>query len=120
VPIQQQRRLEQVLGSLEIGQNPAVLEDNIKRVINIYNDIIFGSKNERLRLLDAGDLTGAQFDQIQGMYHDLSFDERGNPIERAGPEVGSGEGGPRVGEVIDGFRFNGGEPGDQSNWSAVE
>jgi hypothetical protein len=42
VPFQQQQRLEQMLGSLQIDQDPHVLQDNIKRFINTYNDIIHG------------------------------------------------------------------------------
>src|SRR5699024_1935840 len=54
VPIQQQKRLEQVLGSLNIDQPPAVLEANIKRVINIYTDIIYGDPTERARAVERG------------------------------------------------------------------
>jgi len=52
IPVQQQRYLMQLLGSLEIEQKPKVLADNMKRIYNIYNDIIHGEGNgpERYRL----------------------------------------------------------------------
>ena len=77
VPIQQQRRLEQVLGSLEINQPPSVLEANIKRVMNIYTDIIYGSPQERQRAVEQGRMTPEQSAEIESFYYELPFDERG-------------------------------------------
>jgi len=45
VPFQQQQRLEQLLGSLEITQKEDVLLDNIRRVSNMYLDIVHGPGN---------------------------------------------------------------------------
>lgn len=42
VPFQQQQRLEQMLGSLSLNQPKQVVEENIKRIMNLYNDIIHG------------------------------------------------------------------------------
>jgi hypothetical protein len=42
VPFQQQQRLEQLLGSLDLNQPEEMLLDNIKRVSNLYQDIIHG------------------------------------------------------------------------------
>lgn len=81
VPIQQQKRLEQVLGSLNIDQPPAVLEANIKRVINIYTDIIYGDPTERARAVERGLLSPDINAEIEGYYYELPFDERGRPIE---------------------------------------
>src|SRR5699024_11036765 len=71
----------QVLGSLNIDQPPAVLEANIKRVINIYTDIIYGDPTERARAVERGLLSPAINAEIVGYYYELPFDERGRPIE---------------------------------------
>ena len=82
VPIQQQARLEQVLGSLDLGQSPEIIEDNMKRVMNIYTDIMFGDEGERAVAVEEGRMTQEEADRISGMYYDLSFDDRGAPINR--------------------------------------
>lgn len=84
VPIQQQQRLEQVLGSLNINQPPAVLEANIKRVMNIYTDIIYGDPAERAQAVERGTMTPDQSAEIDSYYYELPFDERGRPIDQAG------------------------------------
>jgi hypothetical protein len=83
VPIQQQTRLEQVLGSLNINQPPEVLAANIQRVMNIYTDIIYGSAVERARAVEDGRMTPEQSAQIDTFYFDLPFDERGRPVSVA-------------------------------------
>lgn len=82
VPIQQQQRLEQVLGSLNINQPPSVLEDNIKRVMNIYTDIVYGDPAERAAAVAAGRMTPQQSAEIDGYYYELSFDHRGKTKEQ--------------------------------------
>lgn len=82
VPIQQQQRLEQVLGSLNINQPPSVLEDNIKRVMNIYTDIVYGDPVERAAAVAAGRMTPQQSAEIDGYYYELSFDHRGDTIDQ--------------------------------------
>jgi len=82
VPIQQQQRLEQVLGSLNINQPPAVLEANIKRVMNIYTDIIYGDAAERAEAIEQGRMTPEQSAEIDSYYYDLPFDERGRTIDQ--------------------------------------
>lgn len=77
VPIQQQMRLEKVLGSLMIDQPVPVLEANMKRVMNIYTDIIYGSSQERARAVEEGKLSLGENNQIEGFYFELPFDERG-------------------------------------------
>src|SRR5699024_10275942 len=69
VPIQQQKRLEQVLGYINIDQPPAVLEANIKRVINIYTDIIYGDPTERARAVERGLLSPDINAEIEGYYY---------------------------------------------------
>jgi hypothetical protein len=88
VPIQQQKRLEQVLGSLNVNQRPTQLEANIKRVINIYTDIIHGSAEERAAAVEAGRMTPEESAEIDSLYFDLPFDARGRPTNRAQPTAG--------------------------------
>jgi hypothetical protein len=71
VPFQQQRRLEQLLGSLDITQPAPVLADNLKRVSNIYNDIVHGEGQGPQRF-------------------ELSFDNQGRRIEANEPSRRSG------------------------------
>jgi hypothetical protein len=86
VPIQQQQRLEQVLGSLDLTQRKEVVEDNIKRVMNIYMDIIHGSPDQVMEKLRDGEITKAESD-IFAFRHKLSFDELGKPISTQKPGV---------------------------------
>jgi hypothetical protein len=81
VPIQQQKRLEQVLGSLKLSQKKEVVEANLKRVMNIYMDIVYGTTDEIEKLvgkeLPNGEiLTRQKADQLIQRY-DLPFDIRG-------------------------------------------
>lgn len=85
VPIQQQQRLEQVLGSLDLTQRKEVVEDNIKRVINIYMDIIHGSPDQVEQAYQSGEITKAERD-IFAFRHRLSFDELGRPIKSQSPK----------------------------------
>lgn len=62
IPVQQQKFLMQLLGSLEVSQQPENLLDNMKRIYNIYNDLIHGEGKGPARF-------------------DLSFDEQGFPVE---------------------------------------
>jgi hypothetical protein len=85
VPIQQQQRLEQVLGSLDLTQRKEVVEDNIKRVINIYMDIIHGSPVQVEEAYQNGEITKAQRD-VFAFRHRLSFDELGKPLPKTSPK----------------------------------
>ncbi len=66
IPVQQQKFLMQLLGSLDVVQKPAVLLDNMRRIYNIYNDLIhgFGSGPDRF---------------------DLTFDDQGFSTEKPTP-----------------------------------
>lgn len=80
VPIQQQKRLEQVLGSLDITQRPEIVQDNLKRVINIYMDIVYGEPDQIQQLIDEGEidpLVGQRLMERQP----LSFDDFGHPVK---------------------------------------
>jgi hypothetical protein len=61
IPVQQQKRLEQMLGSLDPQAPDHVLENNIKRAMNIYMDIIHGEAQGPNRF-------------------DLNFDNLGRPL----------------------------------------
>jgi hypothetical protein len=92
VPIQQQKRLEQVLGSLSLGQSPETIEANLKRVINIYIDIVYGSPAERAEAVRSGKMDQTTSDQIDAYYHSLPFDPLGRPVQAPAPEkIGVGE-----------------------------
>jgi hypothetical protein len=95
VPIQQQKRLEQVLGSLDLTQRREIVEDNVKRVINIYMDIIHGSKQQVEDSFNRGEITEEQR-KIYGFRHNLSFDELGRPLPKGKKRsLGDIFGGPR-------------------------
>jgi hypothetical protein len=89
VPIQQQQRLEQVLGSLRLDQEITDLEANIQRVNNIYMDIIYGSSEERARLVDQGELSQEENAIIESAYYDLPFDRFGRPVGQQEPDTGA-------------------------------
>jgi len=72
VPVQQQKRLEQVLGSLDVGQRTEVVEDNLKRVINIYMDIVYGTPDEIQKLVDKGEISEAEATPLMKR-NELSF-----------------------------------------------
>jgi len=76
VPVQQQKRLEQVLGSLDIEQRPEIIEDNLKRIINIYKDISYGTPDEIMNLLKQGEITSEIAEGAKDRY-ELSFDDFG-------------------------------------------
>jgi hypothetical protein len=58
-----------------------VVEDNMKRVINIYMDIIHGSPQAINKRFEDGLITQDQKD-VYSFRHRLSFDELGNPLPR--------------------------------------
>jgi hypothetical protein len=106
VPIQQQTRLEQVLGSLNINQPPNVLASNIQRVMNIYTDIIYGSPAERDRAVREGRMTPEQSAEIDTFYFQLPFDERGRPIGGAQPVPEQPAPAPAAGAIPQSFLTN--------------
>jgi hypothetical protein len=77
VPIQQQQRLEQVLGSFKIGQDRPVIEENLKYLNNAYMDIMYGSESERAEAVQSGRMTPQQNAEIQANYFDLNWNEFG-------------------------------------------
>lgn len=77
VPFQQQQRLEQVLGAMEIGMPELAMEENTKYLQNAYMDITFGSEEERASLVQRGLMTAEENAEIQGHYHDLDWNKFG-------------------------------------------
>jgi hypothetical protein len=110
VPIQQQQRLEQVLGSLDITQAPHIVEDNIKRVINIYMDLIHGSPEEVADLVRKGNISTARAQEVMRR-HELSFDEFGHKRSKNSA--------PPVGTVEGGYLYLGGDPSKEENWKEI-
>lgn len=98
VPIQQQQRLEQVLGSLRLDQDPGDLDANLKRVMNIYTDVVYGSPLERRQAVTEGRLSPQENAEIEGMYYELPFDERGRPRQSAPPAQTQGQPGAAPGD----------------------
>jgi hypothetical protein len=82
VPIQQQQRLEQVLGSFDIAQSPEVIAENFNQINNIYLDIMFGSMDERAQLVESGQLDPRQNEAINQQYRQTAFDEFGRRREQ--------------------------------------
>ena len=82
VPIQQQQRLEAVYGNMSLAQPRNVLEDNIKRVDNIYRDLIHGTPDQIQELVSKGQISQQEAAPLMER-HQLSFDERGRPLGQA-------------------------------------
>jgi len=87
----QLKQLQSVLGGLDVRGRPEMLQDNLKRVHNIYMDIIHGTPEQiaaiaRERGLPPADVAPLMF------RHQLSFDEYGNPVGDAGRTGRSGRG----------------------------
>jgi hypothetical protein len=77
VPIQQQKRLEQVLGSFDIALPRTVTEENLKYLNNAYMDIMYGSEEERQFAIQEGKLSSEENDRIQQNYYNLNWNEFG-------------------------------------------
>lgn len=74
------QNLQATIGNLSTSQRKEQLLENLRRVQQIYENIIHGTPEERAALAAGGGI------------------------------------GPQPGEVVDGYRFLGGDPGDPSNW----
>jgi hypothetical protein len=84
VPFQQQVRLEQLLGSLDIRQPKDVLEANMKRISNMYMDLIHGTPEEIRANASRLGLTDADVKKLAHRF-DLPFDELGRPRQQQPP-----------------------------------
>jgi hypothetical protein len=94
VPVQQQLRLEQVLGALDVTMPRPVMEENLKYLHNAYLDIAFGTREERERLMRTGQWSEQDNQWVERNYHDLNWDNFGN---YSNPE---GSGGDLVGAKL--------------------
>ncbi len=97
VPFQQQKRLEQVLGNIHVGQPPPVMEANAQRIQNIYFDIMYGSADERAWAVELGDITQEESDQVETLYFDLPFDAQGRPKDKS---AATPDGEAKEGDVV--------------------
>lgn len=97
------RMLQATLGNLEQSQSEEQFVFNMKRLKNIYLDIIHGPGN--------------------GPPREVLGDEQGQPgaapTASAAPAQPQG-GAPAPGTVQMGYRFNGGDPADAKNWTPVQ
>ena len=83
-------KMEQLLGSLDVTQDRDMLIDNVKRVQNLWMDMVHGDPNQiqaRVGQAQAGysALTQQRADELM-QRQTLSFDEMGRKIEQPIPE----------------------------------
>jgi hypothetical protein len=81
IPVQQQKMLEETLGSFDVGQPVEVLRENLRQLNNIYLDIMFGTRGEREQLLASGQIDPERFQAIERNYEVTDFDEFGRRKE---------------------------------------
>lgn len=95
VTIGELERLESVYGNLSLGQSPEALEANLKRIDNIFADVVYGTPEQIQAQVEAGAISpeaGARLSQR----HDLPFNERGRPVETPQQSQGAAPQGPTV------------------------
>lgn len=84
---QEVTRLQQTLGSLDVTQPAPIVRDNIKRIINIYRDTVYGTPEQIRQLRDQGFIDPKRARELSQRY-ELSFDEFGKPIKKGAPRRG--------------------------------
>lgn len=97
VPVQQQIKLESLLGSLDpTTMRPEDFRNNASRAINIYLDLVVGNRQERASLVEQNILSEADNAKIEDMYKVLPFGVNGEPFATSNPPPGfEAEGGTR-------------------------
>jgi hypothetical protein len=75
--------LQGLLGSLKVTGDRKILEDNLKRISNIYLDTIHGTPEQIRRIGPQRGLTPEQIEMLSER-QELSFDERGRRTGAAG------------------------------------
>lgn len=86
--------LQSVAGKLDQSGNPQVLKDNLNRYYNALMDAIHGPGQGPDR-------------------RPVSFDQ--NTQSNSSPKADAL---PKPGDIVDGYRFKGGDPSDRNNWEA--
>jgi hypothetical protein len=91
--------LQGLLGSLKVEGRRELLEDNLKRVFNLYMDQIHGTP-EQIRALAATAGLSPEVVEVLTFRHQLSFDELGRPVrtQRGGQQSGGGR--PGLNEIF--------------------
>lgn len=86
----QLKQLQSVLGRMDVRGRPEMLEDNVKRVHNIYMDIVHGTPEQIRKIAELREIPLEEVEPL--MYrHPLSFDEFGNPIEPRETQAPTGQ-----------------------------
>lgn len=89
VPVQQQEKLESLLGSLDnTTMRPEDFKINAERAVNIYLDLVMGNAQERASLVERGILDPEANREIENMYKPLPFGRNGElfPVENPPPD----------------------------------
>jgi hypothetical protein len=81
IPVQQQRFLMQLRGTLTPNLPADILSENIKRVVNMSRDIIHGTPEQIGAMLESGLITPERAQELSFRYP-LSFDEFGLPPQQ--------------------------------------
>ncbi len=84
IPVQQQRRLEQMMGSLDMTQRKSTVIANLKRIQNLYHDLIYGTPEQNAQLL-ADKVITAEEAEWRSFRHELPFDRMGRPKAETPP-----------------------------------
>ena len=114
--------LEDAYGSLDVNQSPALFLYNLSRVENVLNDIVHGPDGgpERHNLSEMREELRKELGINPPPPLDVWGGERpaSNRQQQAQPEQPAPP--PQVGEVVDGYRFMGGDPANPNSWQKVQ
>jgi hypothetical protein len=77
IPVAQQQIMMGLLGVLDAGQRGNIVIDNLKRVQNLYKDMVHGSPEQLAELVRRGAITADKARKLS-VRQVLSFDEQGN------------------------------------------
>jgi hypothetical protein len=101
IPQAQLEMLASLLGNLDTAQDPADLMFNLERVRETYEDIV---------RREGGDPQQLYADRVS----------RFGQGQAAPQPSAATPAPPQTGEVVDGFRFRGGDPADPNSWERVQ
>jgi hypothetical protein len=91
--------LQGLLGNLKVEGRRDLLDDNLKRVFNMYMDQIHGTP-EQIRALAASGAVPPEVVEVLTFRHPLSFDQLGRPVQRPAPGQQSGGRRPALDEIF--------------------